>query len=295
MVLDSNVDPRDVWYRLNLNQDIAFEQVIQLWFGWIARHHSVYHLGRTAYAVQKMFYRQKAHLQRKPARGIVGPDEWVDAFTFAAYAQFLWPDLAKVFAGWVHDRHGRALVRAYRNYDTPGDDNLFAVYNAVECTDARWPHSWAKWNRDNSRITQFAPFFTWANAWFNASCRVWPARAGTPVRVAGHDVAALLIDETLDAATPFQGSLEVRSRFRRSSLIAVRGGTTHASTPFLSSDCTNDLIARYLKRGQLPPRRSGRRADISCQPLPEPQAGNAPNTVSRPFERLLVSMHRWGP
>jgi hypothetical protein len=31
-----------------------------------------------------------------------------------------------------------------------------------------------------------------------------------------------------DAATPFSGSLEVRRRYPRASLIATRGGTTHA-------------------------------------------------------------------
>jgi pimeloyl-ACP methyl ester carboxylesterase len=33
MVLDSNVDPRRVWYQANLDQDVAFQKTIEIWFG----------------------------------------------------------------------------------------------------------------------------------------------------------------------------------------------------------------------------------------------------------------------
>ncbi len=35
MVLDSNVDPRRAWYRANLDQDVAFDRNIGLFFDWI--------------------------------------------------------------------------------------------------------------------------------------------------------------------------------------------------------------------------------------------------------------------
>src|SRR5206468_3753046 len=47
-VFDSNVDPRYVWYVANLHQDVAFERNVNIWFGWVARYDSVYHLGKTA-------------------------------------------------------------------------------------------------------------------------------------------------------------------------------------------------------------------------------------------------------
>lgn len=286
MVLDSNVDPSRVWYEFNLQQNIAFERVAQKWFAWIARHHRVYRLGTTAYAVEERYYRTQARLRDRPAKGVVGPSEWTDAFSFAAYNTSTWPHLADVFSGWVHDREAEPLIDAYRSYGTPGDDNLFAVYNAVECTDAPWPRDWKTWDRDNWAISQFAPFFTWANAWFNAACRVWPVKPGRPTDVDGHGVRALLIGETLDGATPFSGSLEVRSRFPRSSLVGARGGVTHAATPFQSTRCTNSRLAAYLETGELPPRRPGRRADVLCkpQPLPEPESSQR---SARPVERLL--------
>jgi hypothetical protein len=111
---------------------------------------------------------------------------------------------------------------------------------------------------------------TWANAWYNAPCLFWPARAHQPVTVDGRRVSsALLIDQTLDAPTPFEGSLEVRQLFPNSSLIALPGGTTHGSS--LSGDtCLDDQVAAYLADGTLPPRRPGDGPDTTCAPPPMP-------------------------
>jgi hypothetical protein len=93
--------------------------------------------------------------------------------------------------------------------------------------------------------------------------------------VDGSDVPAiLLVGETLDAATPFSGSLEVRSRFPEARLIEGVGGTTHASS-LSGIACTDDRIAAYLASGELPPRLSGRRSDVKCDPLPQPDPSAA--------------------
>ena len=81
--------------------------------------------------------------------------------------------------------------------------------------------------------------------------------------------SALLIDETLDAATPFPGSLEVRSLFRNAVLLAEPGGTTHADSLF-GDLCVDNTIANYLALGQLPARQAGNGPDMQCKPLPVP-------------------------
>jgi pimeloyl-ACP methyl ester carboxylesterase len=290
MVFDSTVDPRNVWYRANLNQDVAFERTENIWFGWLARHHEFYRLGRTRAAVAHLFYREQAALAVHAAGGVVGSDEWNDAFLLAGYYQFFWTYLGGVFTGWVHHHNVKNLIQAYQIADGPGNDNGFAVYNAVQCSDVRWPQSWARWARDNSRVYKVAPFLTWANAWFNAPCLYWPAKPGTPTDVNGHHVNVLMIDETLDAATPYEGSLEVRSRFPDASLIAEPGGTTHAGTLF-GNACVDNKIARFLATGSRPARRIGRRADTFCKPLPQPfpQTEIAARALS-PSRRALT---RW--
>jgi hypothetical protein len=37
----------------------------------------------------------------------------------------------------------------YTHAQSPGNDNSFAAYNAVQCTDTAWPTQWATWSRAN--------------------------------------------------------------------------------------------------------------------------------------------------
>jgi hypothetical protein len=111
---------------------------------------------------------------------------------------------------------------------------------------------------------------TWGNAWFNGPCSWWPARASTPVQINGSKIkSGLLIDETLDAATPFTGSLEVRKLFPHAVLLAEPGGTSHADSLF-GDTCVDSTIANYLTTGALPPRNNSAPWDKTCAPLPQP-------------------------
>jgi pimeloyl-ACP methyl ester carboxylesterase len=278
LILDSNVDPRTVGYQANLAQDSAFNRNVNLWFGWLARHDRVFRLGSTEGAVRRLFYATESRLERRPAGGEVGPDEWVDAFLGVGYAAQDWSFLGDVFTAWVHThsrRAAQALIGLYKSADNPGHDNTYAAYLAVECTDAQWPHKWSTWSRDNNARYLGAPLVTWANAWFNAPCIYWPAPASRPVRVNGsHIHSALLIDETLDAATPFEGSIEVRRLFPHAVLLAEPGGTTHADS--LDGDrCVDRTIAAYLARGALPRRKPHAKWDKTCAPLGKPRASLA--------------------
>jgi pimeloyl-ACP methyl ester carboxylesterase len=279
-VLDSNVDPTRVFYRANLDQDVAFQRNMEIWWAWVAKYDSVYHLGKTAKIVEKNWYAQKEKLRKAPIGGVVGPNEWTDIFLGAGYYQVVWTELASVWADVVNTGDAasvQAVIGAYESAGSPEDDNGFAVYNAVQCTDAIWPKSWDTWKRDNWRTHAKAPFQTWGNAWFNAPCLFWPGKAEKAVDVGSSRVPGmLLISETLDAATPFTGSLEVRKRFPASSLIAQPGGTSHA-TSLYGNACVDNQIAAYLTDGTLPKRKAGNRADSTCNPLqvPVPQAARA--------------------
>jgi pimeloyl-ACP methyl ester carboxylesterase len=273
IIMDSNIDPRTVWYQANLNQDAPFNRNVNIWFGWLAQFNRVFHLGATERAVQQLWYADKAALAAHPIGGQVGPDEWTDIFLTAGYFEQTWIQLGSAWANWQHTHSTaavNALVGLYQGSDGLGNDNSFAAYLAVECTDAHWPLSWARWRADNNRINRAAPFETWGNAWFNAPCRNWKAPMTTPVRVNGRGIRnALLIDETLDAATPFAGSLEARRLFPHSVLLAEPGGTTHADS--LSGDlCVDGTIAAYLEHGTLPARQAHAPWDKTCRPLPRP-------------------------
>lgn len=288
VVLDSNVNPHRVWYRANLDQDRAFDRNIRIWFRWVARYDDVYGLGGSGKAVRHRYYRELRRLAHHPA-GKLGAAEWVDAFQNAAYYQGSWEDVASAWRSFARHGHTSGLLGEYRDAQSPGDDNSYAVYNAVQCTDAHWPTNQRRVNRDNKRYNAKYPFMTWSNAWFNAPCLFWPAPAHAPVHVNGSTTSsALLVDETLDAATPYQGSLAVRKLFPQSRLLAEPGGTSHADS--LSGDaCVDDRIAAYLRSGTLPKRRSGNRADVTCAPLPKPDPRHDGGGMATAFQ-----LHRSG-
>jgi hypothetical protein len=190
--------------------------------------------------------------------------------TGAAYYRFGWEDLAHAWQ--LLDKHGTTgpMLEQFSENDLPGNDNEFAVYSAVQCSDAHWPRSWSTWRKDSDAYAKKYPFLTWNNAWYNAPCLYWKGRSHTPITIRGDSTkSVLLIDETLDSATPYDGSLEVRRLYPHASLIAEPGGTTHADS--LSGDaCVDDKIAAYLKTGARPARKSWDGPDALCTPLPNP-------------------------
>ena len=271
MVLDSTVDPRGVWYGDNLNQDLAFDKNLNIWFLWLARHDDSYHLGTTQEAVKHKVDETLLKLSFQPAGGFVGPDELIDVIQQASYYQLRWLLLGDALSKFINNGDWQTMKSLFESFGGRGDDNGYAVYLAVQCTDVQWPKSWLQWHFDNWRTFGKAPYFTWQNAWFNAPCVFWPAKASQPVKVDGKGVpSVLMIDETLDAATPFEGSLEIRSRFPGASLIAEPNGTSHTITP-RGNTCVDSKIAAYLATGAIPARQPGRTADVNCMPLPQPQ------------------------
>lgn len=269
MVLDGVVDPRDWWYRANLNQDVAFQRNIETFFDWVAKNDATYHLGNTGDAVEKRFYALSAEFRKAPLGGKIGSSEWTDIFLRAGYNVGEYTSVADAFvAGTKKD--AAKLKAAYDQAGSPTDDNNYAVYLATQCTDAPFPHDWATWKRDNTATDRKAPFETWGNAWYNAPCRDWPVKPGPAPKVAGKlRTGPLLISETYDGATPYEGALQARRTFPGSSLVEGVGGHTHSSS-LSGIACTDDTVADYLLTGALPKRTGGDRSDKQCPPLPPP-------------------------
>ena len=166
-----------------------FERNIKIWFGWLAKYDSVYHLGKTAAAGRGALLRGAGQAAAPtPAGGVVGPRR-VDRHLPAtpATTSSTWLDLGDAFAGWVNDHDDAdADRRAYEDADGVGDDNGFAMYARSSAPTRSGRRAGAKWQPGQlDRVRQTAPFETWANAWFNAPCLYWPAKARKPVKVDG--------------------------------------------------------------------------------------------------------------
>lgn len=269
VVLDGVVDPRRVWYGANFDQDVAFQRNIKIFFAWVAAHDGTYHLGTTEAAVYAKYNAELATLTAAPAdAGRIGPDELGDVLLDAGYYVYNWAQDAADFAALVNNNDGSGVLNAYEENDAgASNENGFAVYNAVQCSDVKWP-GWAQTLKDTIRVNKTAPFETWGNTWYNAPCLTWGAKPHTPVRI--HATRGLpkilLIAETKDAATPFPGALWVRKLFPTASLIEGVNGTTHAGS-LSGVPCTDNAVARYLATGRTPARRAGYRSDLRCPPV----------------------------
>ena len=276
MVLDSNVDPRNIWFRAIVNQIEGLDRNINLWVAWLAKYDSVYRLGKTQQQVAERWNATQTGLDAQIPNGTVGPAEWNDVSAGVSYSQSVWPAYGAVEALSINTQNFSLFADDFAIQTGPVSDNEYASLLAVICTDTQWPRSDEYIEREYWQQYLKAPIFTWNSAWQTAPCQFWPQEASVPVNVDGSDVAAiLLIGETLDAATPVEGSLEVRRRFPRAILIEQPNGTTHMGS-LGGNECVMNVIAEYLRSGQLPARKAGDEADVLCSPLPEPVPTVAP-------------------
>ncbi|MGW7491976.1 alpha/beta hydrolase [Streptomyces sp. NPDC054786] len=222
MLFDSVVNPapRQIWYRNNLDQDVAFQRRWNDWLRWAAGHHADYHLGTTRRAVQHSYDTAAKKLRRHPLNGKIGAGQLQSAFLKTGYNDAFWPMRAEALSGYLHGDPKPLIAQALpRSTGAKDEENGNAVYTAVECNDARWPHDWRTWNRDNTETARIAPFETWDNAWMNLPCAFWPDRSETARaeldtaarRVAGHSGGQDLADAAGHAAsTEFDEALHGR-------------------------------------------------------------------------------------
>jgi pimeloyl-ACP methyl ester carboxylesterase len=275
MVLDSTVDPRGVWWTDNIQQDYAFEGRMQAFFAWMASYDGVYHLGATAAQVSDSWYTARADLETSPIPGptgqpLIGPDEFDDTFLIGGYDNSYWPGLAAALSAYLHGHSTSQLVSQYDQEGTQ-NENEFAVYNAVECSDVNWPRNWAKWDTATRQVYATAPFEAWDNAWFNAACAFWPVQGPSkPLQIKGAGLPGILmLQGTLDAATPYAGAQAAHRLLPSARMVVVEGGGNHGqSLADPPNVCVNGYLNRYLATGALPEHPG--LVNATCPAVPDP-------------------------
>ncbi|WP_031480395.1 alpha/beta hydrolase [Streptomyces bicolor] len=272
MVFDSavNPDPAQIWYRSNLLQSAAFEGRWADFREWVAKHHAVYGLGKTADEVLRNYEKVRERLAVKPAGGKVGQGELQEAYLQAGYYDDYWPARAQALSAYLKgDAKPLAELASPVADAAVQEENTNAVYTAVECNDASWPTNWAVWDRDNTRLARVAPFETWDNVWMNLPCAYWQATRQQPLDVRtgpGELPPVLILAAERDAATPYDGALEMHRRLSGSVLVTERDAGTHGIA-YGPNACVNGYIDAYLLSGRLPERRA------ACEGHPEPKPG----------------------
>ena len=277
MVLDSTVDPAGAWYADNISQDYAFQGRLEAFFAWIAKYDSTYQLGSTAAQVQSAYYQARERLQANPVAGpsglMLGADDLDDTFLLAGYLNTVWPDFATALANYVNSGSSGALVSQYQEWGVQSD-NAFAMYNAVECADVNWPRNWAKWQSDTLQVYKTAPFQAWDNAWFNAACAFWPVKGpARPLQIKGAGLPPILmLQGTLDAATPYAGAQNAHKLLPSARMVVVEGGGNHGqSLESPANACVQNYLNSYLATGAVP--ENPGLVNATCAPVPDPTPG----------------------
>jgi pimeloyl-ACP methyl ester carboxylesterase len=274
MVLDSTVDPTGVWYTDNVDQDYPFQGRIDAFYAWVARYDSAYHLGSTAAQVRAAYDEARNQLLAQPARGIVGPDELDDTFIVGGYTDAVWPGLAQALSSYLNAGNATDLIGQYQSYGVQ-NENEFAVYNAVQCSDASWPRSFAYWTSDTEMINKTAPFYAWGNTWFNAACAFWPVHGPSePPQINGTGLPGILmLQGTLDPATPYAGAQDAHRLLPSARMVVVEGGGNHGQSFEQPLDsCVQGYLNAYLATGALP--QGAGLVNATCPAEPDPTPGS---------------------
>ncbi len=274
MVLDSTVDPTGAWYQDNISQDYAFQGRIEAFFAWTAKYDAAYHLGGTAAQVQAAYYKIRASLAKNPVNGpngpLIGPDELDDTIIMGGYTNSLWPAFAQALSAYLDNGNSASLVAQFQEWGAQ-NENEFAVYNAVDCADVNWPRNWSKWQSDTERVDRTAPFYAWGNAWFNAACAFWPVTGpAKPFQVNGAGLPpVLMLQGTLDAATPYAGAQDAHRLLPTARMVVVEGGGNHGQSLESPADaCVQSYLNTYLASGTVPEQPG--LVNATCAPTPDP-------------------------
>ncbi len=270
MVLDSTVDPTGVWYADNVAQDYAFQGRIEAFFAWVAKYDGTYHLGSTAAQVQAAWYRARNQLLAHPINATIGADEFDDTFLLGGYFYELWPGLAQALSSYLNAGQTADLVTQYRANGAQ-NENEIAVYNAVQCSDVNWPRNFAYWTSDTEMIYKTAPFQAWDNAWMNAACAFWPVQGpAKPLQIKGAGLPGILmLQGTLDAATPYAGAQDAHKLLPSARMVVVEGSGHHGqSFEQPSNSCVQGYVNAYLGTGALP--EAPGLVNATCPAVPDP-------------------------
>ncbi|MDI2132776.1 alpha/beta hydrolase [Yinghuangia seranimata] len=273
MLLDSVVDPTQVWYATGFAQARAFWLRWHDWADWVADHDTRYGLGTSREAVLARWNEAREALAAKPADGVFGGTEF-DLVTISnLYSDRQWPTLATAVAAY-ENRRDAAPLRDLKGPTTPDDENFESVFQAVTCADAPSPADPAVFAADTARLKDQYGYLG-ADIASAGACLYLQSNTAPPTRIDGAGLpGVLMIEGTRDPATPYAGAVRMRAALPSARLVTVEGSGNHGQ--FIGGGaCVDDAGTAYLARGVLPA------ADTTCPALPPPDPAKHTATPRR--------------
>jgi hypothetical protein len=186
-------------------------------------------------------------------------------FTLGAmYDSSSWPDFAALLADVEHQASAQTLGARAQRFSGPSAAYITKrgfprYYNAPEgfpavaCADSDNPDAYAAWWNAGAAADAAHGYFGRIWTWASSICASWDhtdaARYTGPFdRHTANPV--LVIGNTFDPATPYQGAVAVAGLLPDSALLTVHGW---GHTSLFLSACADEVITRYLVDRQTPP------------------------------------------
>ena len=219
--------------------------------------------------MKQAWHRARAALQARPVP-VIGADDFDDTFLPGGYSDALWPGLAAALATYLHGRSASLMTT------NTASSASRARTSSPSTTPSSAPTSTGRGTgRSGTRTpggsTAPRPFQAWDNAWFNAACAFWPVRGpARPLHIRGAGLPGILmIQGTLDAATPYAGAQVAHRLLPTARMVVVQGGGNHGQSLALPPNtCVDGYVNRYLAAGALPEGRG--LVNATCPALPPP-------------------------
>jgi len=233
----------------------GFEDAFDQFSTWCKTKPSCNSIGDARQAVYGVF----AAAKKKPlGTGTSRPLTWGLAslgVLEALYSQYYWAALADALVD-AKRGDGAGLLDLADQYAQRNKDgsysNLLNANFVINCndsdsqpTDAQIRSTAAEWT------TKYPMFGAW-NAISLFQCQDWPAKATPPpLPTATTSAPILVVGNTHDPATPYQGAVDLTKTLGNAELLTWDG---QGHTSYLSTTCVDDYVNNYLISGELPPK-----------------------------------------
>ncbi len=202
--------------------------------------------------------------------GVLGYSDLIGITLGSMYDSLSWPDfaafLADVEAQTTSAKRGAPVqapqrprrptytpTRALRDSITTDYENFVEGFPGVACSDSDNPDSYAAWSVAGAQADARFGYFGRIWTWVTSGCAEWHGfdrdrYMGPFNRVTANPI--LVVGNTFDPATRYEGAQIVDRLMPRSALLTVHGW---GHTSLFLSGCADRAIARYLIRGETPP------------------------------------------
>jgi len=295
-VLDSNAQFTTTWQQSFHWQSLGFERRFREDFlPWLARYDSTYHLGATPEQARQTYETLRAKLAANPLTlngQKVGPVTLDVQIVNAMYSAKRFDGLARVIGALrtLADQPdtspasqgvlaARAALSALpRNEMASGpkpvsDDAYLSTFMAITCNDTPWHGGRAALVEDSAKQGAKYPLLGWAT--ISQPCASWDRPALTMPTPSGAGVPPILmVQDTHDPATPYEGALLAHQSFANSRLLTAVDQGDHGVYALSGNTCVDTVVEAFLVNGTTPA------SDVTCGGVPLPAPGPSAEGLS---------------